>query len=393
MDEPNRRWPTRRGFERFFGTLEGAGSFYQPAHADAAARRTSSTRPREPDFFYTDAISDEAVGVRRAARARAGRRPVLPLPRLHRAALAAARATRRTSSGTTAGTTPAGTSCASSRLERLRRGGHPRRDRRARRTATRRMPAWESTPRPGVGGAPDGRRTRRRSTGWTRASAGPRRARGGRPARQHARRLPLRQRRLRRGDAARLGRGVRDRVRAAQGGHPRGRAGRPRQRTRRSTPARRTRTRATAARWAQPVEHAVPRVQALGPRGRHRDPADRPLAGRADRPPAPLVRDAVPAHRRRCRPCSRPPARSSRASATGARCRPPRGVSMLPALRGRTVPDARPVLGARGQRGGALGAAGSWSASTARAGSSTTSRPTAPSGTTVQPSTRTWSRT
>ena len=30
MDTPNDAWPTRRGFDRFFGTLEGAGSFYQP---------------------------------------------------------------------------------------------------------------------------------------------------------------------------------------------------------------------------------------------------------------------------------------------------------------------------------------------------------------------------
>jgi len=60
MDTPNGAWPTRRGFDRFFGTLEGAGSFYQPrtlyrdeqlAEADAL----------DPEFFYTDAISDNAV--------------------------------------------------------------------------------------------------------------------------------------------------------------------------------------------------------------------------------------------------------------------------------------------------------------------------------------------
>ena len=30
METPNGAWPTRRGFDRFFGTLEGAGSFYHP---------------------------------------------------------------------------------------------------------------------------------------------------------------------------------------------------------------------------------------------------------------------------------------------------------------------------------------------------------------------------
>ena len=30
MERPNASWPTRRGFDRTFGTLEGAGSFYRP---------------------------------------------------------------------------------------------------------------------------------------------------------------------------------------------------------------------------------------------------------------------------------------------------------------------------------------------------------------------------
>lgn len=60
IHHPTDAWPTRRGFDEFFGTLEGAGSFFQPrtltrneqnveAEADAA------------DFYYTDAISDNAV--------------------------------------------------------------------------------------------------------------------------------------------------------------------------------------------------------------------------------------------------------------------------------------------------------------------------------------------
>lgn len=60
MHVPNDAWPTRRGFDRFFGTLTGCGSFYQPGtlrrgEADAAAEAEA------PDFFYTDAIAAEAV--------------------------------------------------------------------------------------------------------------------------------------------------------------------------------------------------------------------------------------------------------------------------------------------------------------------------------------------
>ncbi|NKQ55017.1 arylsulfatase [Amycolatopsis sp. K13G38] len=56
---PNDSWPTRRGFEHFFGTLSGCGSYYQPAtlkrgEADASAEFG------EADFYYTDAISEEA---------------------------------------------------------------------------------------------------------------------------------------------------------------------------------------------------------------------------------------------------------------------------------------------------------------------------------------------
>lgn len=57
---PNHSWPTRRGFERFYGTLEGAGSYYQPV----SLTRGEDNIEREfqdPGFFYTDAISDNAA--------------------------------------------------------------------------------------------------------------------------------------------------------------------------------------------------------------------------------------------------------------------------------------------------------------------------------------------
>ena len=60
METPNDSWPTRRGFDRFFGTLEGAGSFYQPR---TLTRQETNVEEEGEDagFFYTDAISAQAV--------------------------------------------------------------------------------------------------------------------------------------------------------------------------------------------------------------------------------------------------------------------------------------------------------------------------------------------
>jgi arylsulfatase A-like enzyme len=50
-------WPLQRGFERFFGTLAGAGSFFTPV---SLMTDNEFTDP-DIDFYYTDAISDHAV--------------------------------------------------------------------------------------------------------------------------------------------------------------------------------------------------------------------------------------------------------------------------------------------------------------------------------------------
>jgi arylsulfatase A-like enzyme len=73
MHTPNDAWPTRRGFTRFFGTLTGCGSFYQPG----TLRRGEADASKEteaPDFFYTDAIAQEAAQFI-AEHARAGAPP------------------------------------------------------------------------------------------------------------------------------------------------------------------------------------------------------------------------------------------------------------------------------------------------------------------------------
>ena len=50
-------WPLQRGFQRFFGTIHGAGSFYDP---NSLASGNTQVAPPE-NFYYTDAISDTAV--------------------------------------------------------------------------------------------------------------------------------------------------------------------------------------------------------------------------------------------------------------------------------------------------------------------------------------------
>lgn len=61
LNTPSPSWPMQRGFSHHFGTTTGSGSFYHPntlvrdnQDADAEARDN-------PDFFYTDAINDQAA--------------------------------------------------------------------------------------------------------------------------------------------------------------------------------------------------------------------------------------------------------------------------------------------------------------------------------------------
>lgn len=60
IHHPTDAWPTRRGFDEFFGTLEGAGSFYQPRTLTRGEENVESEADAA-DFYYTDAISDNAV--------------------------------------------------------------------------------------------------------------------------------------------------------------------------------------------------------------------------------------------------------------------------------------------------------------------------------------------
>ena len=70
LHEPSDSWPTRRGFQHFFGTIAGAGSYYQPPTL-RRGERDARGEFEEPDFLLTQAIADDAVAfIGDAARAR-----------------------------------------------------------------------------------------------------------------------------------------------------------------------------------------------------------------------------------------------------------------------------------------------------------------------------------
>jgi arylsulfatase A-like enzyme len=61
---PHNNWPRQRGFDRFYGTIHGAGSFFDPNSLTRDNKQISPAADPEykPEtYYYTDAISDHAV--------------------------------------------------------------------------------------------------------------------------------------------------------------------------------------------------------------------------------------------------------------------------------------------------------------------------------------------
>ena len=63
--EEKENWPLQRGFDRFYGTISGAGNFWDPQHLTRDNTKISpfadpEYQPSEP-YYYTDAISDQAA--------------------------------------------------------------------------------------------------------------------------------------------------------------------------------------------------------------------------------------------------------------------------------------------------------------------------------------------
>ena len=60
-DKSNHNWPRQRGFDKFYGTIRGAGSFYDPEtltrdNTPISALNDSQYKPTK--YYYTDAITD-----------------------------------------------------------------------------------------------------------------------------------------------------------------------------------------------------------------------------------------------------------------------------------------------------------------------------------------------
>ncbi len=71
-DGPRHNWPLQRGFDRFYGTIHGAGSFYDP---NSLTRDNTQIAPDSENYYYTDAISDNAVKFIAEHQGRSGDKP------------------------------------------------------------------------------------------------------------------------------------------------------------------------------------------------------------------------------------------------------------------------------------------------------------------------------
>ena len=63
-DEDKHNWPLQRGFDRFYGTIHGAGSFFDPntlVRDNAFISPFADAEYQPSEFYYTDAINDHAA--------------------------------------------------------------------------------------------------------------------------------------------------------------------------------------------------------------------------------------------------------------------------------------------------------------------------------------------
>ncbi|MSU48945.1 MAG: arylsulfatase [Opitutus sp.] len=71
-----KNWPTQRGFDRYYGTIHGAGSFWDPSSLvrdNKIVTPVSDPDYRPEEYYYTDALSDHASRfIREHARDHAG---------------------------------------------------------------------------------------------------------------------------------------------------------------------------------------------------------------------------------------------------------------------------------------------------------------------------------
>ena len=58
FDAPNGSYPTERGFDRYYGSLSGGGSYYAPRPLYSGVQRVDSV---PDDYYYTTALTDSAI--------------------------------------------------------------------------------------------------------------------------------------------------------------------------------------------------------------------------------------------------------------------------------------------------------------------------------------------
>jgi arylsulfatase len=63
-DGPKHDWPLQRGFERYYGTITGAGNYFDPGtltRDNTAISSRADAEYRPASYYYTDAIADHAI--------------------------------------------------------------------------------------------------------------------------------------------------------------------------------------------------------------------------------------------------------------------------------------------------------------------------------------------
>jgi arylsulfatase len=63
-EKPKDNWPRQRGFDRYYGTIKGSGSYYDPAmlvRENAPISPSSDPEYKPQRFYYTDAIADQSA--------------------------------------------------------------------------------------------------------------------------------------------------------------------------------------------------------------------------------------------------------------------------------------------------------------------------------------------
>ena len=86
VTQSKHNWPLQRGFDRYYGIIHGAADYFNPVTLTRDNELDRS--PIAPNYYFTDAIADNAVEFIEARGGEA--ESVLPVHGIHFAALAAA---------------------------------------------------------------------------------------------------------------------------------------------------------------------------------------------------------------------------------------------------------------------------------------------------------------